>query len=176
VSRHAFATIERRGVYLRVADPEWGDPLDPSFAQAGGGRWNPPGSFAVLYLSADVATARANVDRRFADLPYGAVDLQTDRQPVLVGADVPPSRFVDVVTEDGCTAAGLPASYALDARGDEIAHATCQPIGAAAKAQGFPGIACRSAARPGGEELAWFVDEIVAPTGVRPFDDWYWAP
>src|SRR5439155_19886109 len=34
-------TIARVGDYLRVADPDWYDPLDGGFAKLRGGRWNP---------------------------------------------------------------------------------------------------------------------------------------
>ena len=35
-------TVPIEGPYCRVADPEWADPLDRSFAAATGQRWNPP--------------------------------------------------------------------------------------------------------------------------------------
>lgn len=173
--RLTFATIDRGGEYLRVADPRWPNPLDPSFAQVSGGRWNAPGSFPVLYLNADVATARSNVDRRFADLPYGPTDLRTERRPILVSTVVPQNAYVDVLTDDGCIAAGLPLSYPADDQGREIPHKTCQRIGRNAKQQALPGIACRSAARPTGEELAWFTDDGGVPTHTEAFDDWYWG-
>jgi RES domain-containing protein len=170
-----FATVERGGEYLRVADPEWGNPLDPSFARASGGRWNPPGSFPVLYLSADVATAQANVDRKFADLPYGPTDLLPTRRPILVGAVVPLGNYVDVVTDDGCVRSALPASYPLDERGRAVPHERCQAVGVEARRQGLPGIACRSAARPHGEELALFTGDAGSPTRVEAFDQWDWG-
>lgn len=170
----SFATVRRGGDYLRVADPEWPHPLDPSYAEGRGGRWNRPGSFPVLYLNADTATARANVDRRFAGLPYGPTDLLAHRRPLLVGAEVPGDDYVDVVSDAGCASAGLPVSYPLGGRGREVPHSRCHPVGHEAKDQGRPGIACRSAARAGGEELAWFVAGAVDPTSRREFDDWYW--
>lgn len=44
-------------VWLRVADPVWSNPLDPTFAQVTGNRWNASGSYATLYLNADVIAA-----------------------------------------------------------------------------------------------------------------------
>jgi hypothetical protein len=169
-----FLSVPRGGRYLRVADPHWPNPLDPSFAQVSVGRWNPPGSYPVLYLNADVATARANVDRRFASLPYGPIDLRPERRPLLVRVEVPADQYVDVVTDDGCIQAGLPAQYPLDATGQVISHDICRPIGDEAKRQGLPGVACRSAARPAGEELAWFTDAGGDAQDVLAFDDWYW--
>jgi hypothetical protein len=76
--------IARSGRYLRVADPSWSDPLDPDHARERGGRWNPPHSFAVLYLNRDRQTARRNVDRLLADQPYGPEDLDPTEAFVLV--------------------------------------------------------------------------------------------
>jgi hypothetical protein len=45
-------------VWLRVADPEWADPLDPSWAAERVGRWNPPASFPTLHLNCDVGSGR----------------------------------------------------------------------------------------------------------------------
>ncbi|HEY1466234.1 MAG TPA: RES domain-containing protein, partial [Acidimicrobiales bacterium] len=47
--------------WLRVADTTWSDPLDPSWAATFGGRWNAAGSFPVLYVNEDLATARAQI-------------------------------------------------------------------------------------------------------------------
>ncbi len=176
--RLRFRHIPRGGEYLRVADPDWPDPLDGSYAREHGGRWNPPGSFPVVYLSRDLETARANVRLRFAGQPFTLDDLRADRRPVLVYTGVVAAAYVDVVTDGGCAAAGLPASYPHDADGDLIPHATCQPIGQRAWDHAEPGIACRSAAPEapsGGEELAWFSRERrLVPTSTEPFDRWFW--
>lgn len=174
-----FRHLVRGGRYSRVADPGWTRPLDPSFAAEGGGRWNPPGSFPVTYLCATREVARANVLRRFVGLPYGVLDLRPDRRPSLVETDVPEHRSVDVVTDPGCRAAGLPLSYPFDGRGVRLGWHRTQPIGATAWSQGERAIACRSAALPEGErgeELAWFVRERSDRPKVarrRAFDDWF---
>ena len=127
-----FRHVTRSGRSVRVADPDWRQPLDPSFATLRGGRWNPPSSFPVLYLCATVAVAREVVLGRFAGLPYGLLDLRSDRRPVLIETDVPTHRAVDVVTDAGCRAASLPVTYPYDARGRKIGWARTQPIGEAA--------------------------------------------
>ena len=76
-------------MWLRVADPAWADPLDPGFAQRSGQRWNPPDSFAALYLNEDVVTARINLRLFIGPLPYGPEDLRDDTGPVLVHAVLP---------------------------------------------------------------------------------------
>lgn len=169
----SFNLIGRGGEYLRVADPDWEEPLDPAFAHLNGGRWNAPAAFPVLYLNADLETARANVDRKYKGLSYGVMDLRTDRRPLLVAVNVPLNEFADVVTDAGCVRANLPKSYPVDSAGREVTHAECQPIGKRAHDERLPGIACRSAARPMGEELAWFVDDTRKPTRTLEFDDWY---
>jgi hypothetical protein len=174
-----FRHVTRSGRSVRVADPDWRQPLDPSFATARGGRWNPPSSFPVLYLCATVAVAREVVLGRFAGLPYGLLDVRPDRRPVLIETDVPAHRAVDVVTDAGCRAASLPVTYPYDARGRKVGWERTQPIGEAAWDQDERSIACRSAAMAkggDGEELAWFVrgrSDRLAVSARRSFEDWF---
>lgn len=167
--------------WLRIADPIWTDPLDPSHAADRGGRWNPAGSFPVLYLNEDVVTARLNVRLFVADWPYEPEDLRADAGPVLVSATLPRSQTVaDVHSPAGVTAAGLPGSYPHDESGHLVAHARCQPVGAAAHDRGLRGVRCRSARTPhgAGRELAWFpatTRSRAAQVVTRSFADWYWA-
>lgn len=150
--------IRRGGEYFRIADPAWIDPLDPFHSLERGGRWNSPGSFPVLYLNRDLHTARANLERRFAGLPYGPEMLRPEEAPALVQTTAEEAEFIDVVSDEGCVAAGLPATYPLDENDREIGWDRCQPIGLRAWHAGEAGIACRSAATPdrSGEELALF--------------------
>jgi hypothetical protein len=161
-----------------VADPSWLRPLDGRYARERGGRWNPPGSFAVVYLFGALDVARSFVLTRFEGQPYSAFDLRPEAGPDLVETDVPPDRFVDVVTDAGCRAAGLPATYPREADGSLVPHERCRPVGLAAWDRGEPGIACRSATARGadaGEELAWFAR---GRRGLRtrrrtPFSEWF---
>lgn len=167
--------------WLRIADPAWRDPLDATFAQRLGGRWNPADSFAVLYFNEDLVTARLNLRRFAADWPYEPEDLRGDNAPVLVAATLPRAQTVaDVHTPAGVAAAGLPASYPLDGRRRLVAHPVCQAVGSVAHDQGLRGVRCRSARTPqgAGRELAWFpatVRSRARHVATRPFDDWYWA-
>jgi hypothetical protein len=161
-----------------VADPAWRRPLDPGFAAARGGRWNPPSSFPVVYLCATRDVARANVLRRFAGLPFGLLDILPERRPVLIETDVPDRRAVDMTTDAGCRAAGLPITYPFDGRGRVVGWGRTQPIGATAWEQGEASIAARSAALAKGErgeELGWIVrtaDDRLR-VAVSRFDDWF---
>jgi hypothetical protein len=169
-----FRHLVRGGPYVRVVDPDWIRPLEGRYAARNGGRWNPPDSFPVVYLCRDAAVARAHVLRRFDGLPYSPLDLRPDRRPALVETDLGEDRFVDVVTDAGCRAASLPATYPRAAGGGEVGWDRCQPIGWAAWDQSEPGIACRSAAGPG-EELAWFQRgrSRLRVRRRRTFDQWF---
>ena len=172
-------TIVRGGRYLRVADPDWDDPLDGRGAATRGGRWNPPESFPVVYLCRSVAVARANVYRLLAGHPYGPEDLRPGAGPVLVATRAPEARYMNAVTDAGLAAVGLSRSYPRDGRGRIVPHRRCQPIGERAHERGLPGVAARSAAPnapPGGEELAYFGPRRLRRGAVRAFETWFWEP
>ena len=162
------------GRYYRVADPDRADPLDPTFASAHPGqRWNPPG-MACLYVNHDVATARANVAKRFAGLPYGPEDLNPATAPLLIGVGIPSGEAADAYTDAGLTAARLPTSYPYDSGGRLISHEACQPVGRAAHSAELDGVDCRSAAGMEGRELAWFPRGTgAAELSWLPFDRWW---
>lgn len=141
-----------------MADPRWTHPLEPSFAAATGGRWNPPGSFPVLYLNADVGTARLQIDRLVEGQPFTADDLADDAY-VLVAATLPRRQTcADAVSPAGLEALGLPPSYPLDASGELVDRGVCQPIGSKVLEAKLRGVWCISSASPvrAGRELAWF--------------------
>jgi RES domain-containing protein len=143
---------------LRVAEPEWADPLDPGYAAAAGGRWDPSGSGARLYLSGDVATARMRLQRLADGAPFMMDDLDDDAY-VLVAATLPRGQAcADAVSEVGLRRLGLPASYPLDAAGVPVRHAACQAAGERVREARLRGVWCVSAASRDktGRELAWF--------------------
>jgi hypothetical protein len=144
--------------WLRLAEPEWRDPLDPSYAREQGGRWNPHDSFATLYLNADVATARLQIERMLAGSPVHLDDLD-DEAYVLVAATLPRGQqCADAVTLAGLRSLGLPDSYPQDPTGGHVGHDVCQPIGERLRAAQLRGVWCRSASTADGRgrELAWF--------------------
>ncbi len=171
------SSIARGGIYLRVADPSWDDPLDGTYSMVSGGRWNPPGAFPVVYLCSDVRVARGIVFAKYEGLPYGPEDLEPGEAPILVSTDTPHDDYLDAVTDGGLGAVGLPATYPRDDRGDVIPHPVCQPIGERAWQDGCPGIACRSAVlktAEDGEDLAFFPRATpLSPTGVQAFSAWF---
>lgn len=172
--------VRRGGAYNRLAEPAWENPLDISVSQAHGGRWNAPGSYGALYLNRTVAMARAQVAHKLAGQPYGVEDLDGREQHDLVGVHVPDDDYLDCLTDLGLRAVGLPESYPHRPDGGAVSWEECQPVAAAAREDGLPGVACRSAvehAPPDGEELAVF-DRATAEVTVvarRPFADWYFG-
>jgi RES domain-containing protein len=145
-------------VFLRVAEPGWTDPLDPTFAAAAGGRWNPPGSWPTLYLNGDVATARMQVQRLTEGAPYTMDDLDDDAY-VLVTATLPAGQTcADAVTAAGLRRLGLPETYPLDGAGQEVGHDRCQATACQVREAKLRGVWCVAAASRDGEgrELAWF--------------------
>ena len=169
--------IRRGGAYLRLADPTWRKPLSAEYALQRGGRWNPPGSFGVVYLNASVAVARAQVRDKLEPRGVRPEDLQTDEGPMLVHTTVLEDDYVDVITDRGCSAVRLPSTYPLDEHGVLVSHSVCQPIGQRAWNAEESGIACRSAARSAptdGEELAFFARRPLKADRTEAFADWYW--
>ena len=167
--------------WWRIAEAGWVEPLDPAFAAKSGGRWNPPESFATLYLNEDLVTARLNLRRFIQGWPYEPEDLRSETGPMLVCARLPrKQRVCDVHTPAGVAAVGLPPTYPRDAQGYRVPHPPCQLIGTAVKKAGLRGVRARSAREPegSGRELAWF--PATAASRARrvtqlAYDDWFWA-
>lgn len=170
--------LDDRHEWLRVADPQWSDPLDTGYSYRHGGRWNSPNTRHTLYLCADTQTARAQIPRllrgRFAD-PEDIRDDFVVVIPVLLPDD---QEVADIHTAPGITAVDLPATYPVNADGNLIPHSTCQPIGETVADQELTGVHARSAtATPATEatELAWFrpQGEQARPSGEpRPYGLW----
>jgi RES domain-containing protein len=174
---------DRSGRCYRVADPQWINPLDPTYSKRVGGRWNPGGTFAALYLNQSIEVSKANA-RRFLTTqlegsPLSADDFEPSELPVLVATTVPADEFLAVLDAEACEAVGLPTSYPLDATGAIVEWTLCQPIGAGAYQAGPGGVACPSAAMNGpvdGEELACFERDgevTLEVADVMAFADWY---
>ena len=168
--------LVRGGDYCRVAGPGWADPLDPSFSRERGGRWNPPGRFAVVYLNSSMQLARAQLRTKLGRRGLEPEDLIPTAAPLLVDVRVPEDHYADVVTARGVQAAGLAPTYPLDAAGRVVPRETCRPFGVLAHREAIPGIACRPAvakAPVGSEELTYFGRRRLKLLKRRRFEDWY---
>lgn len=167
--------------WLRICDASCEDPLDDTFAQARGGRWNPPASWRTLYLNEDLVTARLNLERFIAGWPYEPEDLDDGTGPHLAEATLPRAQDVaDVHTPDGVAAVDLPPTYPTDSTGALVPHDLCQHVGERAHVAGLRGIRCRSAQAPhgAGRELAWFPATARSRAHLvtrRTFADWFWG-
>jgi hypothetical protein len=176
--RPVVTRLEDGHRWLRVADPGWEDPLDPTHAARRGGRWNPPDSYPTLYLNEDVDTARGQIVALLRGSPVTPEDLDTGFD--LVVATLPRSQDVaDAVGDTGLEALGLPVTYPRHGNGKPIRHDVCQPIGQAVKDTGLRGVHARSAANDDGRrrELAWFParDSSTATLEERlSFGDWWY--
>ena len=168
-------------VWHRIAEVDWTDPLDPSFAAVRGGRWNPPNSHPTLYLNEDRTTARLNLRTFIEGWPYEPEDLRDDTGPVLVLATLPAhQRVADAHTRRGLAATSLPVTYPIDQDGRIVGHDRCQPVGLEAKRSGLRGIRCRSARVPdgAGRELAWFPAtrrSRARLVEIETYGRWYWG-
>lgn len=167
--------------WLRVADASWADPLDTSYAREHGGRWNPPNWGDTLYLSADWATARAQVVAR-ADLSgFDLDDLADDAPYLLVTAVLPAGqRATDAQSAAGLAAIDLPTTYPDDGTGGLVPWERCQPVGPATVAAGLTGVLARSAVAtaPDGRELAWYPKpgQLATAVSATPFALWRHSP
>lgn len=143
-------------VWLRLTQPHYVDPFDTTFAQANGGRWNPPQSWPTLYLNQDMATVHAQVRYIFEGRGIDPDDLDDSAPIELAAASLPDHQDVaDVVSDEGVAALGLPPSYPVAEDGSRVDHDVTQPIGTRIFRAGLRGVWCRSAAGTGAE-VAWF--------------------
>ncbi len=166
--------------WWRIARADWNNPLDPTFAQRSGGRWNPPQSFATLYLNEDQTTARANMQLFAAAWPYQPEDLRESGAPILVEALLPrDQRVADGHSQAGVAALGMPSTDPFDRNGSVIGHSVSQPIGARVLEAGLRGVRYRGARLPlgAGRELAWFPATVRSRArmgAALPFASWFW--
>jgi hypothetical protein len=175
----ATALPDRR-VWLRVASPNWVNPLDPAWAGTQGGRWNPPNAFPTLYLNANVQTAQLQIERLSEGMPFSTEDLSDDAYTLVLLRLPTSQRAADAVSVQGLAALGLPSSYPLGIDGKVIDRGVCQPIGKHVRELRLNGVWCRSAASADGRgrELAWFPGTRAARPLRKlpiPFGHWRYA-
>jgi len=168
--------LPERHVWLRLTQPHYRDVFDMSYAREIGGLWNPPRSWATLYLNVDMATVHAQVRHLFAGRGIDPDDLD-DTAPIELAAATLPQRqrVADAVSDTGVASIGLPATYPSDDVGVIVDHALTQSIGVRVHDAGLRGVWCRSATMTG-TELAWFpASQAVARASWSkplPFASW----
>lgn len=154
-----------RGNVYRHQAAQW-NPLSGAGARTIGGRWNPPQSFATLYLALERETAVAEFFRMAEKAGRAASDFLPRR---LYRYDVRLSGLVDLRPRAHRETVGLSDH---DLAGDDLG--ACQAVGEAAQYLGREGILAPSATGSG-DVLAVFSDRLQADSYVRDLDFETWA-
>lgn len=141
------------------------NPLSGAGARSAGGRWNPPESFATLYLAVEPKTAIAEFQRMAARVGRAPADFLPRR---LYRYDVQLATLLDLRLPHGRAVLNLTDDQLL--RDDPSA---CQAIGDAAQYVGREGIIAPSATGSG-TVLAVFFDRLQPDSLVRPRDFEAW--
>ena len=141
-------------------------PLSGSGARLHGGRWNPPDSFATLYLAIERPTAIAEFHRLAVRQRRDPGDFLPRR---LYRYQVTLAAVLDLRTSESRAAVGLTDTELLS---DDPAG--CQQVGEAAHYLSLEGIIAASATGRG-TVLAVFVERLRADSQVRDLDYDPWA-
>jgi RES domain-containing protein len=156
----AVAPLPWRGRVLRHHAPRY-SALDGEGARAHGGRWNPPGSFPVVYTAID----RGTVDRELARLARrAALPIEALLPRRLATIEVSLQRVLDLTDASVRRRLGIRA-------GDLVAEdwTRTQALGQAAHDAGFEGVLAPGA--DGGRTLAIFRDRPAGGSSVRRVRD-----
>jgi RES domain-containing protein len=132
-----------------------------------GGRWNPPGSFATLYLAESVEIAAAEL-RRLADRQGREISDFMPRH--LLEYRVALSGLLDVTNSDAQSSVELTTA---ELGGDELGP--CQAVGEAAHHLGREGVIAPSAAADG-RILAVFVERLRPDSRLDVVATTDWSP
>lgn len=160
------------GPVYRYINHRYNEPMDGRPSMRRGGRWNAPGSFPVVYTSCSIDVAVANLWRRYEGEVAQPWDESEEEQADLYEIQIDQDGLVDIASPAGIAGVGLPSTYPSN-----VPRTTTQPIGRRLHREGRPGVWCRSAALPSGQEVALFT-EFASPMTVRipPKRLWEWFP
>ena len=131
-------------------------------ARAMGSRWNPPGSFPVLYTSPSVDVVMAEIIRKAKRAGFAPEDLMPRR---LVTYEVELRRVLDLSAESNRELTGF--SFEVVTDGDVR---ICQAIGEAAHYIGLEAILAPSAATSG-SALSIFLNKLLPESMVDVVQD-----
>jgi RES domain-containing protein len=164
----ALDPVEFAGLAYRHLAAKW-NPLSGAGARSAGGRWNPPESFATLYLAGEQETVIAEFERMAARAGRVAEDFLPRR---LYRYEVRLAGLLDLRTPD--------ARASVELHDDQLLSddpAACQAIGEAAQYVGREGVIAPSATGSG-TVLAVFFDRLGPDSVIQviDFETWEAAP
>jgi len=141
------------------------NPLSGAGARSLGGRWNPPESFATLYLAIERETVVAEFNRMAERSRRAPQDFLPRR---LYRYEVRLDGLVDLRVPDAMALVGLTAE---DLRDDD--PTACQAVGEAAQYLGREGVIAPSATGAG-TILAVYFDRLEPESVLQPLDYENW--
>ena len=146
-----------RSVVFRSTSPGY-SALGGEGARVKGGRWNPPTSFPVLYVSSDPSAAAGEIARTARR--YGvALNSLLPRQLTTIRVEL--GRVLDLTDPTNVALAGLtPAALS----GDDLR--ICQAVGDAAHYLGFEALLAPSVAAPA-TTIAIFLNALRATSSIE---------
>lgn len=151
------------GDAFRATSYEWANKsqfIDGIGSRRYGGRWNPPGSFKVVYLSftPETAIAEALATNRRGGLP------DSEGLPLVVtGVRVELARVLDITSKNVEAAIGLTKEELTIAPYDQSPiEIPSQAIGRLCRAEGCQGVLVPSAALPGSVNIVVFLGRATA--------------
>jgi RES domain-containing protein len=173
-------TFDFAGTTFRLIPHSSTEPLSTTYS-LGGGRWNPPNAFEVMYSFTNTTTARQYMIALETYGGFSWLAAQPEKQLDLVVLNWNVLGLVDLATNEGLAVYNLPPSYPSGFQ-DDSSWPRTQPIGAAIHGADAIGLVARSAsatnfAQPviNWAELAMFTHRAPVPEVVEriSFDDWY---
>lgn len=169
--RHLAAAIdglptrEFSGKAFRHQAVEWQYSQPGAGARTIGGRWNPPDSFATLYLALSVPTASAELRRLAERAGRELVDFMPRH---LLEFDIKLEALLDLTDPGVVEAVGLTQQ---DLTADDATN--CQEVGEAAHHLGREGILAPSATGVG-TAVALFVERLLPDSELRLVETTLW--
>jgi len=157
------------GTLYRCVPASSVDPMSVTFSLRGG-RWNPPGTFAVLYTFLSASLARTFIRTQWAKAGTAIEDLQPQALPDLLVLNCSVTGLTDITTPTGLQNVGLPAMYPVGFE-SEASWPVTQQIGVRLHGSGSAGVLTRSATattwtgpQENWAEIAIFPDNAPLPT------------
>ncbi|MHB8572611.1 MAG: RES family NAD+ phosphorylase [Candidatus Dormibacteria bacterium] len=173
-------TFDFSGTTFRLIPHGSAEPLAFSYS-LGGGRWNAPNTFPVMYTFNDTATARQYMSALETIGGFSWSEVQPEKQLDLLVLTWNVGGLVDLATDGGLTVYNLPTTYPSGFEA-QSSWAVTQPVGAAIFQSGATGIVARSASATNfsGPPISWTELAIFAERADPPtlfdrvlFDEWY---